>query len=279
MRQSSVKVALTGASGFVGRALQKHFECTVFIHRNDSVEEILKKLEGVEVVINLAGAPIVKRWSERYKKVLVQSRITTTSTLVDAINRSGVKHFISTSAIGIYPDNRRCDESCTEVAEDFLGSLTTAWEHEALKCKKPTTVMRFGVVLGRDGGFLRQVLRPFGWGVGGRIGDGKMIMSWIHMDDLVGMYDLIIEKQLIGIFNATSPNPVSNDTLTKTLGKVLRRPTLLPIPLFLLRILYGEAASVMVGSKEIYPSKALEFGYCFRFGTIEKALEDIIAHT
>ena len=272
-----MKVALTGASGFVGTALQDHFKDTIYIRRDDDVEMILQKLDGVDVVINLAGAPIIKRWSDPYKKVLLESRIHTTATLVSAINRSNVKHFISTSAIGIYPDDRICDESCTEMADDFLGELANKWEEEAHQCSKPTTILRFGIILGKNGGALSQMLTPFKWGAGGIIGDGKMMTSWIHLDDLIGIYHHIIERRLTGIFNATAPNPVTNYTFTKALGRALHRPTILPIPEFVLGIMYGEAASVLTGSKEVYPRKIQEAGYVFKYEEIEEALVNIVS--
>ncbi len=271
-----MKIAMTGASGFVGTALQKSFKDIVIIDRDESVYMILQKLLGVDVVINLAGAPIIKRWSDPYKRVLKQSRIHTTERLVQAVNQSDVKHFISTSAIGIYPDDISCDESCDVHANDFLGELSGAWEYEARKCIKPTTILRFGVVLGKEGGALKQMITPFKLGVGGIIGNGKMMTSWIDIDDLVGIYRFIINKSLTGTFNATSPNPVSNYTFTKALGKVLNRPTVLPIPEFVLRIMYGEAASVLTGSKEVYPKAITEAGYVFRYPTIEKSLDHLI---
>ncbi|MBU1642308.1 NAD-dependent epimerase/dehydratase family protein, partial [bacterium] len=216
-----MKIALTGASGFVGAALQKRYNDCAIIARSDDEDAILKKLEDVDVVINLAGAPIIKRWSDPYKKVLTDSRIETTRNLVKAINRSGVKQFISTSAVGIYPDDTVCDEFTTETAGDFLGGLAKKWETEALACHKPTTILRFGVILGRNGGALAQMLTPFGLGVGGIIGNGKMMTSWIDIDDLMKIYGLVIEQRLSGIFNAVSPNPVSNYTFTKALGGVL----------------------------------------------------------
>lgn len=232
-----MKIALTGASGFVGTALQEHFKECIIIEKDDDEARILHKLDEVDVVINLAGAPIIKRWSEAYKKVLLSSRIESTKRLVRVVNQSSVSHFISTSAIGIYPDDTPCDETCTEMADDFLGELAKKWEAEALRCLKPTSILRFGVILGKNGGALAQMLTPFRWGVGGIIGDGKMMTSWIHLDDLVGIYKHIIDKQLTGIYNATAPNPVSNYTFTKALGKVLHRPTFIPIPEFALRII------------------------------------------
>lgn len=271
-----MKVALTGASGFVGTALQNYCDECVIIDRKDDVSMIVKKLAGVDVVINLAGAPIVKRWSDPYKKILMQSRIETTQRLVQAVNQSDITHFISTSAIGIYPDDEVCDESCTEVSGDFLGLLARQWESEAQLCEKPTTIFRFGVILGKNGGALAQMLTPFKLGVGGIIGDGKMMTSWIHIEDLMGIYLYILRNKLTGTFNATSPNPVDNYTFTKALGKVLNRPTILPLPEFVLRMMYGEASSVLIASKEVYPKKLMEAGYTFKFNEIEKALEDIL---
>ncbi len=271
-----MKIALTGASGFVGTALQEHFKECIIIERGDDEARILHKLDGVDVVINLAGAPIIKRWSDPYKKILLSSRIESTNRLVDAVNQSSVSHFISTSAIGIYPDDTPCDETCTLIADDFLGELAQKWEAQALQCLKPTSILRFGVILGKNGGALAQMITPFRWGVGGIIGDGNMMTSWIHLDDLMGIYKHIIDKQLTGIYNATAPNPVSNYTFTKALGKVLHRPTFIPIPEFALRIMYGEAASVLTGSKEVYPRKILDAGYVFKYPDIKSALAQIL---
>jgi len=271
-----MRVALNGASGFVGRALQSHFEDCVILHRDDDEMQLLEKLQNVDVVINLAGAPILKRWSKAYKQTLFNSRIQTTQKLVNAINQSSIKHFISTSAIGIYPDNKACDENSTEMADDFLANVVEAWEEEASKCTKPTTILRFGVVLGKNEGALAQMLPPFKMGVGGVIGNGKMMMSWIDIDDLMGIYQHILTHNLTGIYNATTPTPISNYTFTKALGKQLHRPTLFPLPTFILSLLYGEGATVLTGSKEVYPRKLLESGYRFKYPSIEQAFAHIL---
>ncbi len=272
-----MKVAITGASGFVSSHLMRKFSDFVVIKRNETQEEILSKLQGVDVVFNLAGAPIVKRWSEAYKDVLVSSRVETTRVLVSAINKSNVKHFISTSAIGAYPDNAPFDESFKGYGNDFLASLTQMWEAEAKKCNKPTAIVRFGVILGRDGGALAQMLPPFKFGLGGIIGDGTMMTSWIDVDDLVRIYEHILANKLTGLFNATAPHPVSNRKFTKTLGKVLNRPTIFPLPEFVLELLFGEGATVLTGSKEIYPKAILESGFTFDYPDIQSSLEHIFA--
>jgi uncharacterized protein (TIGR01777 family) len=273
---SIMKVALSGASGFVASHLQKKFDDYVVIERNDTQEQILHKLKGVDVVFNLAGAPIIKRWSEAYKKVLRSSRVDTTKKLVNAINESEVKQFISTSAVGAYPDGAAFDESFVGYGDDFLGLLTKEWEDEAKKCNKPTAIVRFGVVLGADGGALSTMLPPFKLGFGGIIGDGKMMMSWIDIDDLVAMYAYLVEHKLEGTFNATAPHPLSNYEFTKALGAVLHRPTFLPRPMFVLSLLYGEGATVLTGSKEVYP-KALEMsGFKFKYTNIEDSLRHLL---
>lgn len=271
-----MKVAITGASGFVGKNLQKAFPDNVHIHRDETVAQIAKKLKDVSVVINLAGAPIIKRWTPEYKKVLIDSRVETTKTLVEAINQSNVEHFISTSAIGAYPDNGVYDESFSEYADDFLGDLTRKWEDVARGCNKPTAITRFGIVLGDEGGALKQMLTPFRLGVGGTIGNGKMMMSWIDIDDLVRVYQYIIQKNLTGLFNLVAPNPVSNYEFTKTLGDVLNRPTFFPLPEFVLKLIYADAASVLTGSKEIYPKALLEKGFAFEYSTIKKSLKHLL---
>ncbi|MFT7005290.1 MAG: hypothetical protein ACJAWW_002663 [Sulfurimonas sp.] len=271
-----MKVAITGASGFVGSHLRKTFTEFVSIYRNDSEDEILAKLDGVDIVFNLAGAPIVKKWSESYKKILISSRIETTKTLVKAINKSEVKHFISTSAIGAYPDNAPFDESFIGYGSDFLASITKAWESEAYKCSKPTAIIRFGVILGADGGALAQMLTPFKMGLGGVIGNGTMMTSWIDIHDLVRIYEHIIRNELIGTFNATAPQPVSNYTFTKALGRALSRPTILPLPEFVLTLLFGEGSIVLTGFKEIYPKALLDSGFEFYYPDIDSSLANIL---
>ncbi len=272
-----MKVAITGASGFVSSHLTKIFTEFVSIQRNESEDEILAKLKGVDVVFNLAGAPIVKKWSESYKKILISSRVDTTRILVNAINKSEVKHFISTSAIGAYPDNAPFDETFEGYGSDFLASLTQLWETEASKCTKPTAIIRFGVILGADGGALAQMLPPFKMGVGGIIGNGEMMTSWVDVHDLVRIYEHIINSKLTGTFNATTPQPVSNYTFTKALGKVLHRPTIFPLPEFVLKLLFGEGSSVLTGSKEVYPKALLDSGFEFHYPDIKSSLTHILS--
>ena len=272
-----MKVAMSGASGFVANALKQKFPDYVVIERGDDVETITQKLVGVHAVFNLAGAPIVAKWDEAYKKVLFSSRIETTKKLVEAINQSEVLHFISTSAVGIYPNDVSCDEETHKFSEDFLGQLALAWEYEAQKCNKRTTILRFGVVLGRDGGALEKMLPAFKMGLGGIIGNGRMVTSWIDIDDLVSIYAFVLDQKCEGIFNATSPEPLSNYKFTKILGKVLHRPTFIPVPSFIIKMLFGEGSTVLLDSKEAYPKALLSKGFVFQYPTLQRSLSKILA--
>jgi uncharacterized protein (TIGR01777 family) len=269
------KIAISGASGFVGSSLVTSFDEVVVLPRDASVEELVERLDGVYVVVNLAGAPIVKRWSSAYKEVLFSSRVDFTQRLVEAIERSNVTYFISTSAIGIYPNDKKCDESCSAYADDFLANLCKQWEKEALKCTKPTAILRLGVVLGKEGGALAKMLLPFKLGLGGNIGDGKMMTSWIAIYDLIGIYHFLIAQKEEGIFNAVSPNPVDNASFTKALGKMLHRPTLLPLPTQILKLVYGEASCVLTDSNEVYPQRLLDNGFKFKYSTLDETLKDV----
>lgn len=271
-----MKIALTGASGFVGSHLRKRFPDHVVIGRNDDADTLAKRLEGVDAVINLAGAPIIKRWNDPYKKVLRESRIVTTSKIVRAIDNSKVKHLVSTSAIGIYPDDTRCDESCATLGSDFLANLAKEWEQKAMACSKPTTILRFGVVLGTEGGALAQMLQPFRFCLGGPIGKGVMMTSWIDIEDLMRVYDFVISRRSAGIYNAVSPNPVSNYTLSRELSRLFGCPFMIPIPVFMIMLMYGEAAKVLTGSKLVYPQRLTEEGFKFEYPSIKESLKHLI---
>ena len=271
-----MRIAITGASGFIGTHLRKRFPDHMVIKRWDDEDAIRERLQGVDVVVNLAGAPIIRRWTRAYKDLLVKSRLDTTRRLVRAMQGTGVRHFISTSAVGIYPDNTPCDEECPGLAGDFLGSLAKRWEEEAKRADCPTTILRFGVILGSHGGALKKMLLPFRLGMGGPIGDGRMMMSWLDVEDLMGIYEFVMEKRVTGVLNAVSPTPVTNGQFTRALARVLKRPAMIPVPAFLLKILFGEGATVLTGSKEVYPRRLLSLGFEFRYPEIEASLRHLL---
>lgn len=270
-------IAVTGSTGFIGSYLISHLDKVIPIYRTDFEKGIIyHKIQQADVVINLAGAPILKRWSNKYKKELEKSRIETTRQVVNAVNNAKTKHLISASAIGIYPENKACSEDCSESADDFLANLVKKWEREAQKCRKDVTILRLGVVLGKEGGALKKMLTAFRLGLGGPVKDGSMIMSWIALSDVARIIEFIIQKKETGIFNVTSPNPVTNKDFSKILGQVLNRPAFLPVPEFILKVLYGEAVSVLVSSREVYPARLLKADFIFEYPEIHQALKAML---
>jgi len=269
-----VKIAIVGGRGFIGSSLAKSFKDVLQLGKNDDLE----KIKEVDVVINLAGATILKRWSKEYKKELFNSRINTTKKIVEIINNSNVKYFISTSAIGIYPNNCSCDED-GELGNGFLANLAKKWEEEALKCKKPASVLRLSVVLGKDGGAVKNMLLPFKLNLGGTIGRGCNFLSFIDIRDLIRIYKFLIENQLTGIFNASTPFYTTNYEFTKTLAKALNKKAPFIIPPLILKILYGEGAEVLLSSQKVYPKRLMEKGFEFKYPTIEKSLFSMFNHS
>lgn len=278
------KLAISGASGFVGTALQNHFKNdyeVVTISQKDYKNNSLKeKLKDAEIVINLSGANIISRWTKEYKKVLYSSRIDTTKALVEAMKENPPKVFFSTSAIGIYKNDQTYYANTKKYGNNFLANLCKDWEKEAFKAKEfgvRTLVFRFGVVLGKEGGALKKMLLPFKMGVGGVIGDGKQAFSFISIEDLKRFYSYAIEKEKIeGVFNMVTPKPTTNYGLTKALGKTLYRPTLFPLPIFVLKALFGEGATVLTDGQKVMPNRVLDSGFVFKNQTIEDVLESIL---
>jgi len=276
------KIVISGASGFVGSYLQEYlkdnyaFDTIKRDELNDK-ETLLQKIEDADVVINLAGANIIHRWSQSYKELLYSSRIDSTGAISDAINASSSKPMlISTSAIGIYDTQHEHDEESKAYADDFLSNLCQNWEAQAKKSMGKVAIFRFGVVLGQGGGALSKMLLPFKLGVGGKIGSGAQHFSYIHIEDLARAYKFIIELELEGTFNLTTPNPTTNLGLTKALGKALTRPTLFPVPEFAMKMIYGEGATVLTDGQKVIPTRLVEAGFDFKFKTIEEVLENLV---
>jgi len=278
-------IAISGASGFVGSSLIKFFtnlDYKVTPIKRETLND-KKKLEELldssDILINLSGANIINRWSESYKELLYSSRIETTKKLVNAIKniQNPPKIFISTSAVGIY-DNKTTYDEKGEFSNDFLSSLCQKWEKEALKAKSEKTkvsIFRFGIVLGKDGGALQKMITPFKLGLGGVIGSGKQAFSFIHIDDLLASYKFVIENLYEDIFNLTAPTPTTNKGLTLALGKTLKRPTILPVPEFILNLIFSEGAKVLTDGQSAVPKNLLDLGFKFKYKTIEETIENL----
>lgn len=279
-----MKIVITGASGFVGQALSRHFVAHevigISVRPSRDVAELQRVLEGADVLINLAGASILGRWSEAYKRTLYESRIDTTRALVTAIKGLHVKPkvLLSTSATGIYESGVEADEG-GRLGSDFLATLAKDWEAEAFQAQKlgvRVAIMRFGVVYGKGGGAMEKMLLPFKLGLGGKMGSGEQMVSWIHIDDLLRAIEhLITHETLSGIFNFTAPQPLSNAEQTRVMGDVLHRPTLFGVPEFAVKLIFGEGASVMLDSKNVLPNRLLETGFTFAYPDFRSAFKEI----
>ncbi len=284
-----MRVAITGASGFVGQRLRRALEArgdeavALRIRDTTPTETIIKELEGCDAVVNLAGANILGRWSASYKKLLYSSRIDTTRKLVEALERCDNRPevLLNASAVGIYPSDMEVDEFSGQYGEDFLAKLCMDWEgqaNEASRFGMRVAVMRFGVVYGPGGGAMAKMLLPFRLGLGGKIGSGEQMVSWIHVDDLVGaMFHIMERETLSGAFNFTAPYPVSNREQTLLLADALHRPAFMSVPAFMLKLIFGEGSGVMLDSKNVQPAALLEAGYAFSYPTLDQALAAILA--
>jgi len=276
-------IAITGSSGFIGSYLTHYFQKKDFqivpIKRSEiyDIEVLKNKLDSVDVIINLAGANIINRWTPTYKNLLYGSRVDTTKNLVQAINSIDKnKLLISSSAVGIYEDNVYTDEYKTNYGSTFLTKICSDWEETAKGAQCRVAIFRYGVVLG-DGGALKKMLLPFKLGLGGNIGDGKQPFPFIHIEDLARAYEYIINNNTIdGTFNLTAPNLIDNAIFTKTLSKILRRPAFLTIPSFILKLLFGEGSIVLTNGQNAYPKRLIENDFKFKFETIEETLRDLI---
>lgn len=292
---------ITGGTGFIGQQLCKQLaddgaHLTVLSRRGDSVKKrlpagtrVIRDLSELsaddrfDVVINLAGESIAgSRWTDRRKAVLEQSRIALTDALVSWMESANTRPavFISASAIGFYGDQHDAivTEESTPVP-DYAHELCRRWEAAALKAEAlgvRTAIVRIGLVIGEDGGFLKQMALPFWFGAGGPIGSGRQWMSWIHRDDLIALLRFVIgSDDAHGIFNGTAPNPVTNREFSQTLGRVIRRPSLLPAPAFAFRLAFGEMAELLLTGQRVLPAKATEIGFSFHYSRLEQALEQV----
>lgn len=283
-----LKIAICGKSGLVGSKLESYFTSQhndvvgVNVRGGVSAEDVAAQIEKCDVLINLSGATILARWSDAYKKILYESRIDTTKKLVDAIEicKEKPKLFLNASAVGIYASDRAHDDTSRNFADDYLAHICKDWEVEATRSGDfgvRNVQMRFGVIYAKEGGALQKMLPPFKLGLGGKVGSGEQMVSWIHIEDLVKAVQFVIKTpDISGSVNFCAPYPLSNQEQTEIMGRVLHRPTLFPLPVFVLKLLFGEGAAVILDSKEVYPLKLTECGFVFDYEKFEDALKEIV---
>jgi uncharacterized protein (TIGR01777 family) len=298
-------IVLAGGSGFLGGKLAARLqhdrhrvviltrrprqgsETDVAWHPDGSAGSLAGHLDGVDAVVNLAGEGIAdRRWSAARKAAIRNSRLMATRTLVRAMAtcQTPPRVLVSASGVGYY--GPRGDEPVTETTPpgaDFLARLCVEWEEEARAAEGPATrvaMVRSGLVLDAKGGALPRMLPPFRLGLGATIGSGRQVMPWIHVADWVSLVLWLIQSDRgAGAFNATAPQPVSNRDFTKTLGRVLRRPAVLPAPAFVLKLALGEMSYLLITGQRAIPARAEELGFKFSFRALEPALQDILGVT
>lgn len=286
-----MNILILGGTGFVGNHLK-----TDLAHKQHNVNALGRKVfnddrelqnavNGQDVIIMLAGENIGHRWSAPYKQALLDSRVVTSQKLKKAIEActDKPKRILAASAIGIYPENdcqHPIDETTTHYGDHFLAELGKAWEQENAQLSPKPVLMRFGVVLGKNGGALAKMLPPFKLGLGGPVAGGKQCFSWIHIKDLVRAIDFLINNsELEGAFNLTAPVPLTNNEFGKHLANTLSRPYFIPLPLWQLKLMFGEGAQVLTHSSAILPKRLIDEGFTFEFSEAKPALVDILKQT
>jgi uncharacterized protein len=298
-----VRVAVTGATGTIGRAvvhalLDRGDAVTVLSRDAARAAEQLpdthavawrdpltepaptEAFEGRDAVVHLAGEPIAQRWTDDVKRRIRESRELGTRNLVAGLRATEARPrvLVSQSAVGYYGQHgdERLDESTPPASGQFLSDVVVTWEREAHAAEElgmRVVTTRTGVVLSESGGALAKMLPPFKLGIGGPVAGGKQYVPWIHLDDVVGgLLRALDDESLSGPVNLTAPEPVTNKELSRTLGRVLVRPAITPVPSFALRLLYGEMAQIVTTGQRVAPAKLTELGYQFKYSALEPAL-------
>lgn len=305
-----MKVAITGATGFVGSRLvevlqqegdnilvlsryperarrffpKETFPNVEFVAYNPKKSgDWQQSIAGCDGVVNLAGAPIAEtRWTPDRKTEILESRQLGTQKIVEAIAQANPKPqvLINSSAIGYYGTSETATfDETSPPGNDFLAQVCQAWENEAQKVKDSGTrlvIIRTGIVLGM-GGAIGKMITPFKMFAGGPIGSGRQWFAWIHRDDLVNLIITALRRpELEGVYNATSPNPVRMAEFCQTLGQVMHRPSWLPVPGFALELLLGDAAKVILEGQQVLPKRTLASGFTYKYPTLKPALEQIL---
>ncbi|MBD2084336.1 MULTISPECIES: TIGR01777 family oxidoreductase [unclassified Coleofasciculus] len=305
-----MKVAITGATGFVGSRLVERLhaqgnQILVFSRNPAKAKQVFpantypnleiiaytptesgswqQSIAGCDAVVNLSGEPIAeKRWTPEQKQTILNSRKLGTQKIVEAINQANRKPavLVNSSAIGYYGTSETAafDET-SSAGNDFLSTVCKEWETEAQKVKDSGTrlvIVRTGIVLGM-GGALAKMLPPFKMFAGGPIGSGRQWFSWIHRDDLVNLILFVLSHpEIEGVLNGTAPNPVRMNELAQTLGEVLNRPSWLPVPSFVLEGLLGDGAQVVLEGQQVLPKRTLSQRFEYQYSTLKPALTEIV---
>ena len=282
-------VAISGITGFVGRHLEEYIsergDTIIPINRKVfalSDNEALKYLNGVDAIINLAGALVIKRWTKNHRQTIIKSRVNTTEKLVKWVQQMPEKPkvFINASAIGIYDYVAEHDEFSTAYGNTFLSEVVQQWE-EAVEPLKETEVRcciaRLGVVMGKDGGAFPKLKQVFKLGLGGKMASGEQAMSYIHIRDVVGAFYFLLNKDKTqGIYNFVAPNYTTNSGMIRVIAAAMGKPAIFNIPAFVLKLLYGEASQVVIGGEKVLPKRLLDEDFIYQYPTIEATVYNLV---
>lgn len=300
-----MRVLITGATGLIGSRItqlchEKGIKVNYFTTSKDKIESKPnyrgfywnpreKELDpeafkGVTAIINLVGESIAQRWTSEQKKKIVNSRVETAALLFNSLqhNDHHITHFISASAIGIYPSSleKLYTEENTGVDDSFVGEVVVKWEEAADNFRDlgmDVAKIRIGLVLAEDGGILEKLKEPANFNVGAPLGSGKQWQSWIHINDIAGIFLFTLENKLEGIYNAVAPNPVTNKELVHQVASKMGKSVWLPnVPAFALKLILGEMSRLVLSSQLVCSNKIEEEGYQFEFTNLPKALEDLM---
>lgn len=300
-----MKVLITGATGLIGREItnlchqsgidvnylttsrgklksEANYKGYFWNPRNQEID--VNCFEGVEVIINLVGASIAKRWTTSYKKEIINSRIDATTLILESLKgiKHSVRHIVSASAIGIYPDSFQnyYMEDSPERDTGFLGEVVSQWEAAVLQFKTldvDVSLLRIGLVLSAQGGAFPKIEKPIRLGIGAFFGNGKQWQSWIHIQDLARMFLFVIQEELSGVFNAVAPNPVSNKKMMCTIAEKLDKKIILPnIPKMVMKIMLGEMHILLFTSQRVCNERISSLGFHFNFDSITSAIDMLI---
>lgn len=284
-----MRIAISGSNGYIASnlipALERANHTVIRIKRNElsDIERLAPILTNTSVVINLAGAPILQRWTPENKNVILKSRVDSTENITKVINQLPAnqrpKLFISASAIGIYAPDLVHIESSHLFAEGFVSEVVNQWEKasENLNPDVRRVIFRIGLILGREAKTIKSLLPLFRLGLGGKIANGKQPFPFIHIDDVVNAMLWTIQNQRTqGIYNLVAPENVDNNTFTKTLAHLLNRPAIFTVPKFALKIALGEASSLLLNNPQVYPERLMHEGFQFSYPDIKSCIAEII---
>lgn len=303
-----MKIIIVGATGLVGKVLTQSLinrgeEVVVFSRNPEKSKKIIpeahthieykfssstnpaviKELSTADAVINLAGENVLaKRWSAKHKQNIYNSRVKGTRKLTEAILKSNakLKCYLSASAVGIYGSSENDVYESSPTANDFLSNVVKDWESASVGLAKSDirrVNLRIGIILSTQDGALKKLLTPFKFFIGGALGNGKQWFPWIHIEDVVGLFEFALyNNEVIGAINTASPNPLRMKEFCKILGRVMNRPSIFNVPSFVLKILFGEGGKVLTTGAKVIPQKALEYNYKFKFDNAEAALKDLL---